>query len=58
MAPRVSSDLLLVGSLPAGSTEDAFRASAELFGDLVFALPDGENVETRSGSGGGSACVW
>ena len=42
MAPRVSSDLLLVGSLPAGSTEDAFRASAELFGDLVFALPDGE----------------
>ena len=42
MTPRASSDLLLVGSLPAGSTEDAFRASAELFGDLVFALPDGE----------------
>jgi hypothetical protein len=42
MATRVSSDLLLVGSLPAGSTEDAFRAAAELFGDLVFALPDGE----------------
>jgi hypothetical protein len=42
MAPRVSSDLLLVGSLPAGSTGDAFRAAAELFGDLVFALPDGE----------------
>ena len=42
MAPRVSSDLLLVGSLPAGDTEEAFRAGGELFGDLVFALPDGE----------------
>jgi hypothetical protein len=42
MAPRVSSDLLLVGSLPAGSTEEALRSAAELFGDLVFALPDGE----------------
>ena len=42
MAPRVSSDLLLVGSLPAESTETALRAAGELFGDLVFALPDGE----------------
>lgn len=42
MAPRVSSDLLLAGSLPATPTEEAFRASAELFGHLVFALPDGE----------------
>jgi hypothetical protein len=42
MAPRVSSDLLLVGSLPADSTENALRAAGELFGDLVFALPDGE----------------
>ena len=42
MSPRVASDLLLVGSLPADSTEAAFRAGAELFGDLVFALPDGE----------------
>ena len=42
MAPRVSSDLLLVGSLPADSTESALRAAGELFGDLVFALPDGE----------------
>jgi hypothetical protein len=42
MSPRVTSDLLLVGSLPADSAEQAFRASAELFGDLVFALPDGE----------------
>jgi hypothetical protein len=42
MAPRVSSDLLLVGSLPAQSTESALRAASELFGDLVFALPDGE----------------
>jgi hypothetical protein len=36
------SELLLVGSLPAGSTEAAFRAGARHFGDLVFALPDGE----------------
>jgi hypothetical protein len=42
MAPRVSSELLLVGSLPADSTESALRAASELFGDLVFALPDGE----------------
>jgi hypothetical protein len=34
--------LLLVGSLPADSTDQAFRVGAELFGDLVFALPDGE----------------
>ncbi len=40
--PRVTSTLLLVGSLPAESTEAAFRTGAELFGDLVFALPDGE----------------
>ncbi len=42
MSSRVTSDLLLVGSLPAESTEAAFRAGAELFGDMVFALPDGE----------------
>jgi hypothetical protein len=42
MAPRVTSDLLLVGSLPAGSTETALRTAGELFGGLVFALPDGE----------------
>jgi hypothetical protein len=42
MISRAHSDLLLVGSLPADSTEHAFRAGAELFGDLVFALPDGE----------------
>ena len=42
MGRRVTSDLLLVGSLPADSAEAAFRAGAELFGDLVFALPDGE----------------
>ena len=34
--------MLLVGSLPASSTEEALRAGGELFGDLVFALPDGE----------------
>jgi hypothetical protein len=42
MTSRASSDLLLVGSLPADSTETALRAGAELFGDMVFALPDGE----------------
>ncbi|UGS36144.1 hypothetical protein [Capillimicrobium parvum] len=42
MAPRVSSELLLVGSLPAASTEEALRVGGELYGDLVFALPDGE----------------
>ena len=42
MPARVSSELLLVGSLPASSTEEALRAGGELFGDLVFALPDGE----------------
>ncbi|MQA12065.1 MAG: hypothetical protein GEU98_26735 [Pseudonocardiaceae bacterium] len=38
----MSSDLLLVGSLPASTTDEAFRAGADFFGDLVFALPDGE----------------
>src|SRR5918911_5435953 len=42
MSGRVTSELLLVGSLPADSTEAAFRAGAEHFSDLVFALPDGE----------------
>jgi hypothetical protein len=42
MNQRVTSELLLVGSLPAESTDAALRAGAQLFGDLVFALPDGE----------------
>ncbi|HVW17833.1 MAG TPA: hypothetical protein VHB30_06250 [Solirubrobacteraceae bacterium] len=42
MSARVTSRLLLVGSLPVASAEEAFRRGAELFGDLVFALPDGE----------------
>ncbi len=42
MAPRVNSELLLVGSLPAGSTESALRSAAEFYADLTFALPDGE----------------
>jgi hypothetical protein len=42
MSGRVTSDLLLVGSLPADSPETALRAGAELFGDMTFALPDGE----------------
>jgi hypothetical protein len=39
---RVNSRMLLVGSLPARSAEHAFRCGAELFGDMVFSLPDGE----------------
>jgi hypothetical protein len=42
MSPRVESDLLLVGSIPAESTGEALRAGAANFADLVFALPDGE----------------
>ncbi len=42
MSSRAASDLLLVGSLPVASTDAALRAGAELFGDMVFALPDGE----------------
>ena len=42
MTSRAASDLLLVGSLPANSADTALRAGAELFGDMVFALPDGE----------------
>ena len=42
MSRRINSELLLLGSLPAASTEEALRAGGELFGDLVFALPDGE----------------
>jgi hypothetical protein len=45
---RAASELLLVGSLPADSTEDALRAGAELFGDMVFALPDGETGPRRA----------
>jgi hypothetical protein len=42
LSGRVRSELLLVGSLPASSTDEALRAGAEMFGDMVFALPDGE----------------
>src|SRR5947209_18485151 len=42
MRSRITSPLLLVGSLPAESTDAALRAGARHFGDLVFALPDGE----------------
>ena len=48
MTPRIQSELLLVGSLPAASTEGALRAGAELFADLVFALPDGETGARRA----------
>ena len=39
---RASSELLLVGSYPADSTDTALRTAAAGFSDLVFALPDGE----------------
>jgi hypothetical protein len=42
MARRVNSELLLVGSLPADSAESALRSAAGFFGELAFALPDGE----------------
>lgn len=43
MTRRVAADVLLVGSLPSPSTDRAFRDGARLFGDRVFALPDGES---------------
>lgn len=42
MTSRASSELLLVGSLPGSSTDSVLRVASELFGDIVFALPDGE----------------
>jgi hypothetical protein len=42
LSSAITSELLLVGSLPAESTEAALRGAGDLFGDLVFALPDGE----------------
>src|ERR1700758_3213027 len=42
MAPRVNSELLLVGSLPADAADSALRAAAAFYEGLVFALPDGE----------------
>jgi hypothetical protein len=47
MTNRVRSPLLLVGSLPADSTEGALSAGAEMFSHLVFALPDGETGSRR-----------
>ncbi|HUB23508.1 MAG TPA: hypothetical protein VMA97_14030, partial [Streptosporangiaceae bacterium] len=48
MAPRVNSELLLVGSLPADSADSALRNAAGFLGDLVFALPDGETGPRRA----------
>ena len=50
MAPRVNSELLLVGSLPATRPIRRCAAAAGFFGDLVFALPDGE-TGPRAGVG-------
>ena len=47
MTARVQSKLLLVGSLPADSTETALSTGAEMFSHLVFALPDGETGPRR-----------
>jgi hypothetical protein len=48
MAGRVNAELLLVGSLPVDSTREALERGAELFGDMVFALPDGETGPRRA----------
>jgi len=48
MSGRVTSELLLVGSLPVDTTEAAFRAGGELFADMIFALPDGETGARRA----------
>jgi hypothetical protein len=48
MSSRATSELLLVGSLPADCTESALRVGGELFGDMVFALPDGETGARRA----------
>jgi hypothetical protein len=49
MTGRVTSDFMLVGSLPSASTEEAFATCGPLFGDSCFALPDGET---------GSRVMW
>src|SRR5262250_3123865 len=48
MSSLIQSELLLVGSLPTDTTESALRAGAEFFGDLTFALPDGETGARRA----------
>src|SRR3954454_23296250 len=42
MDSRISKDLLFVGSLPTTTAEESLRCCGEMFGDAVFALPDGE----------------
>ena len=42
MESRISSSLLFVGSLPTTSSEESLRCCGDMFGDVVFALPDGE----------------
>jgi hypothetical protein len=42
--------MMLVGSLPAESSESALRQAAGLFGDMVAALPDGETGPRASWS--------
>lgn len=42
MTTSLSGDIFLVGSIPFENTEAVFKTSSELFGDRLFALPDGE----------------
>jgi hypothetical protein len=42
MGTSPSADILLVGSVPFEDATTAFTTSCELFGDRLFALPDGE----------------
>lgn len=42
MKTRATGNLLLVGSLPAESTDSALSSGARHFGDMIHALPDGE----------------
>ncbi len=45
MTSRAHSDLMLVGSFPSESAEEALRLAGPLFGDCCFGLPDGETGE-------------
>lgn len=45
---RMTGEVLLVGSMPFDTVEDAFRCAASELGDLVSALPDGEVGERRN----------
>ena len=52
MAEVQDSDVFLVGSVPLGSADEVFAVCGEIFGDRVFALPDGELDARRMWIGG------